>query len=149
MKIINGVTEDAQNALDLAALAGAGHTNETVKGNADNIATLTTAQAQLSNQVVDIAEANAEAEIVLARNGQTLLGSNLLLMDDIKGTTQSITYNTDGTVGKIVHKDSENATVREDVYTYATNLVTEVRTLTAGGTIAYKYHLDTLETEVI
>ena len=70
-------------------------------------------------------------------------------VDSIKGTTQSIIYNTDGTIQKVQHKDVNNNVLREDVFTYTTNLITEVRTLSSGGTLTFKYHLDTLETEVI
>lgn len=67
----------------------------------------------------------------------------------IKGTTQSIVFNTDGTVQKVQHKDPLSNVLREDVFTYASNLITEVRTLSSGGSITFKYHLDTLETEVL
>jgi hypothetical protein len=67
----------------------------------------------------------------------------------LKGTTQNIIFNTDGTVQKVQHKDSYNVVLREDVFTYTTNLITEVRTLSSGGSITFKYHLDTLQTEVI
>jgi hypothetical protein len=67
----------------------------------------------------------------------------------IKGTTQSIIWNTDGTAQKVQHKDSLNNILREDVFTYSTNLITEVRTLISGDSLTFKYHLDTLQTEVI
>lgn len=67
----------------------------------------------------------------------------------IKGTKQSITFNDDGTVQKIEHKNSLNEIVRVDTFTYATNLITEVRTLATGETLTFVNHLDTLETEVI
>jgi hypothetical protein len=67
----------------------------------------------------------------------------------IKGTTQSIVFNADGTVQKVQHKDLNNVVLREDSFTYETNLITEVRTLSTGGSVTFKYHLDTLETEVI
>lgn len=76
---------------------------------------------------------------------QTQLAQNLT----IKGTTQSIVFNTDGTVQKVQHKDSSSVVLREDVFTYESNLITEVRTLSSGGSVTFKYHLDTLETEVI
>ena len=71
------------------------------------------------------------------------------LQSNIKGTTQSITFNGNGTVQKVQHKDVSNNLIREDIFTYATNLITEVRTLTSGGTVTLKNHLDTLVTEVI
>jgi hypothetical protein len=80
------------------------------------------------------------------------INSNVSLLAEstqLKGTTQSIIFNTDGTVQKVQHKDPSNNILREDVFTYAPNLITEVRTLSVGGTLTFKYHLDTLETEVI
>lgn len=76
---------------------------------------------------------------------------NTLLIDDIKGTIANPTI-ASGQVTKIDHISStDNTTViRSDVFTYATNLVTEVRTIvTSGATLTLKYHLDTLRTEVI
>ena len=84
----------------------------------------------------------------LKRKGKAL-SKDLLTRADIKGTTQSIVFNGDGTVQKIQHKDSTSTLIREDVFTYASNLITEIRTLTSGGSLTYKYHLDSLQTEVI
>jgi hypothetical protein len=65
-----------------------------------------------------------------------------------KGTKQSFVFNSDGTIQKVVYKDLQNNTVGEDVFTYNSNLITEVKTRGSNVT-TYKYHLDTLETEVI
>ncbi len=77
------------------------------------------------------------------------LDDMLKLFMDIRGTTQKITKNQDGTVQKIQHVDSFNNLIREDIFTYGTNIITEVRTLSNGATIAYINHTDTQETEVI
>lgn len=77
------------------------------------------------------------------------LETQLAESTQLKGTTQSIVFNTDGTVQKVQHKDPLSNVLREDVFTYASNLITEVRTLSSGGSITFKYHLDTLETEVL
>ena len=100
-------------------------------------------------KIGQLAEVDANAELIAARNGMPTLGSNLNLNDDIKGTTQTITFNTDGTVQKIQHKNVSDVVLREDVFTYAANLITEVRTLSTAETITFKYHTDTLLTEVI
>jgi len=97
-----------------------------------------------------IGTVNADVELVSARGGFALLSTNLGLKDDIKGSTKSIIFNTDGTIQKVTHKDVGDFILREDVFTYATNLITEVRTLAGTAeTITYINHLDTLETEVI
>jgi hypothetical protein len=75
----------------------------------------------------------------------------MLQVDDIKGTIATPTI-TSGKVTKIDHISStDNTTViRSDVFTYAANLITEVRTIIASGTtLTLKYHLDTLRTEAI
>jgi len=72
------------------------------------------------------------------------------LQSDIKGTNQSVTLNTGGDVIKVQHINGSSVVLREDIFTYATNLITEVRTIIASGlTITYLYHTDTLTTEVI
>lgn len=71
------------------------------------------------------------------------------LVNDIQGTTQTVAFNADGTVASITHKNASNVTLRTDVFTYATNLIIEVRTLNTLETITFKYHTDTLQTEVI
>ena len=77
-------------------------------------------------------------------------GNALNLTSDIKNTNQSVTFNPDGTVKKITHTDKTTSEiVRDDIFTHTTNLITEVRTLPNSATITYKYHLDTMKTEVI
>ena len=72
----------------------------------------------------------------------------MLLMDDIKGTV-AYPMITNGQINQIDHK-SGSTVIRSDVFTYSTNLVTEVRTIIAtSATVTLKYHLDTLQTEVI
>jgi hypothetical protein len=111
---------DAQSK-SINNLAGDGRTIETVKGNADAIANL--------NAII---------------NSDRI---NQLLMHDIKGTTQYPTI-TDGQVIRIDHKNG-TAIIRSDVFSYAENLITEVRTLNTGDMMTFKYHLDSLNTEVI
>lgn len=82
------------------------------------------------------------------RLDKTFVVFDELLSDNIKSTTQSIVFNADRSVQKIQHKDSFGGIVREDVFSYSTNQITEVRTLSDGQAVTYKYHLDTLETEI-
>ena len=81
----------------------------------------------------------------------TDLAQKVTLQSDIKGTTQVVTTNVNGDVTKIQHTDSNNTVIREDVFDYSLeNIIVETRTLIATGeTITYKYHTDTLNTEVI
>ncbi len=73
--------------------------------------------------------------------------NNLLFTDAIKGTVQTVTQS-NGQITSVDHK-SGSTVIRSDSFNYSDNLITEVRTLNTGETVTFKYHLDTLETEVI
>lgn len=76
------------------------------------------------------------------------LVNTMLLTDNIQGTTTAPTIS-NGQVTRVDHM-SGTTTIRTDVFTYATNLITEVRTLVAtNDVITLKYHLDTLQVGVI
>jgi uncharacterized lipoprotein NlpE involved in copper resistance len=93
--------------------------------------------------VIEIEKKAATAEELEA------VKSAIDLLSDIEGTTQNVTLNADGTVQKIEHINTSSVIVRTDTFTYAANTITEVRTLASGATIAFVYHTDTLQTEVI
>lgn len=69
-----------------------------------------------------------------------------LLHDEIPTTVQTYVF-TDGSVSQVLHK-SGNTTVRTDTFTYATNTITEVRTLNTGESLTIVTNLQTLETTV-
>ena len=69
-----------------------------------------------------------------------------LLHDEIPTTVQTYVF-TDGSVSRVLHK-SGNTTVRTDTFTYATNTITEVRTLKTGESLTIVTNLQTLETTV-
>lgn len=71
------------------------------------------------------------------------------LLNDIKGTRQTIVFNEDNSVAKVVHKTTAGVVEREDVFFYETGFITERRTLKTGETTTLKYNLTTFETEVI
>lgn len=66
---------------------------------------------------------------------------NLLKNDYIGGTTQTPTI-IDGQITQVVHKDSGNATLRTDTFTYTPSLITEIRTLSTGETLTLKYYFN-------
>lgn len=70
----------------------------------------------------------------------------ILQIDEIPDTVQSYTF-VDGTVSQITHNRSGVA-IRTDVFTYGTNTITEVRTLSTGESLAIVTNLTTLETTV-
>lgn len=76
--------------------------------------------------------------------------SSLYILDQssIKGTTQSIIWNTDDTIQQIKHiKTDDNTTIRTDTFTYNGDTITEVRTINTGETLTFVYHMDTYITE--
>lgn len=68
--------------------------------------------------------------------------------DNIPGTTQMITFDQSGNVSSIVHTDGNDNTVRSDVFTFGTNTITEVRTLSTGESLTIVTNTDTLTTTV-
>jgi hypothetical protein len=68
-----------------------------------------------------------------------------LTQDYLRNTTQIVTFNVDGTVQKVQHKDINNVVIREDVYTYSGDIITEVRTMNTGESITITYNLSTYQ----
>lgn len=93
-------------------------------------------------------------ETTARENADTALGEDIgdlksamnLLHDEIPNTVQTYVF-TDGSVSQVLHK-SGNTTVRTDTFTYATNTITEVRTLNTGESLTIVTNLQTLETAV-
>ena len=67
-----------------------------------------------------------------------------LLIDEIPGTTKTVTFDSDSNPSTITHTKNGN-TVRTDVFTWTTTTVTEVRTLASGKSITVVTNLETLE----
>ena len=74
--------------------------------------------------------------------------TNIHLLNAIKGTTQTVTFNSNGTVQTVTHKDSSGKTLRTDSFTYGTDTITETRTLASGETLTITTNTKTLTTEV-
>ena len=70
-----------------------------------------------------------------------------VLDDEIPNTVQTITFDQSGNVHSITHSRN-NAAVRTDVFTFAANSVTEVRTLSTGQSLTIVTNLSTLETTI-
>ena len=68
--------------------------------------------------------------------------------ENIPGTTQTITFDADGNVQSIVHKNSSNVAVRTDAFTFGTDTITEVRTLNTGESLTIVTNTNTLVTTV-
>lgn len=105
------------------------------------------ADAAATGQAISAeAEARAEADTALGNDVDDLKSAMSLLHDEIPNTVQTYTF-TDGSVSQVLHK-SGNTTVRTDTFTYATNTITEVRTLNTGESLTIVTNLQTLETAV-
>ena len=96
-----------------------------------------TVKATLENDVGDLKSAITSDEI-----------KALLQEENILGTTQTITFDSVGNVQSITHKDGSNNTIRTDAFTFATNSITEVRTLSTGESLTIVTDLTTLATTV-
>ena len=72
------------------------------------------------------------------------LVEDMLLRSEIPGTVQTVTFDANNNPSTIVHSAS-SATVRTDAFTWGTNTVTEVRTLSSGKSITITTNLTTLE----
>lgn len=133
------------NIIDLTSTFGAG--NEPKLSDVEGLL------AKFTNSYFNGTENLFNAESVMKKVLNTTSNNtpnNTLFDSGIKGTIQSITFNTDGAVQKVQHKDKSNVVIREDVFTYSANLITEVRTLISSGEVlTFKNNLDTLQTEVI
>ena len=93
------------------------------------------------------AEARAAADTAMGNEVDDLKSATSLHDDEIDNTVQIITFASDGSVQKIEHKRN-NVIIRTDTFTFATNMITEVRTLNTGETLTIATNLTTLETTV-
>lgn len=100
-------------------------------------------QAQGAQTIASIPEDYTE----LSGDVEDLKSANSLHDDEIDNTEQTITFASDGSVQKIEHKRN-NVIIRTDTFTFATNMITEVRTLSTGETLTIATNLTTLETTV-
>lgn len=73
--------------------------------------------------------------------------SALLHAEEIAGTTQTITFDAAGNVTQITHMGA-TAAVRTDVFTFGTEIITEVRTLNTGDRLTIVTNTTTLATTV-
>ena len=73
--------------------------------------------------------------------------ADLLHLDEINDTVQTITYDANGIVQKIEHKRGTEV-IRTDVFTFTDTVITERRTLNTGESLTIATNLDTLVTTV-
>ena len=140
--------------------AGAATTSER---NAAGSVTDAAAQVELAKKYVDgkgtdgtvdpaYSENNANYYLGLTRQAKTeaeaLLIKEKLLDEMVPDTTQAIAFDqTTGNVQSITHS-SNGVAVRTDVYTFGTNTITEVRTLSTGQSLTIVTNTETLATTI-
>ena len=129
-------------AADAAATGQAISAEATARGNA-----VTAEAEERAAAVAAEAQARAEADTALGNDVDDLKSATSLHDDEIDNTVQTITFGSDGSVQKIEHKRN-NVIIRTDTFTFATNMITEVRTLNTGETLTIATNLTTLETTV-
>lgn len=105
------------------------------------------AETQARQQAISAeSQVRAAADTTLGNDVQDLKSAMKLLCEEIPNTVQTYVF-ADGSVSQVLHK-SGNTTVRTDTFTYATNTITEVRTLNTGESLTIVTNLQTLETVV-
>ena len=89
----------------------------------------------------------ADKSVEIGEDVDDLKNTLSLLDDEIPDTVQTITFDQNGNVQSITHSRN-NVAVRTDVFTFAANSVTEVRTLSTGQSLTIVTNLSTLETTI-
>ena len=83
-----------------------------------------------------------------ARADVSQLKNALMLQEEtIPNTVQTITFDSAGNVSAITHT-ANNVAVRTDAFTFGTDTITEVRTLSTGESLTIVTNTTTLQTTV-
>ena len=128
--------------------ADAAATGQAISDEAQARTQAVTAETQARQQAITAeSQARQAADTALGNDVQDLKSANSLHDDEIDNTVQTITFASDGSVQKIEHKRN-NVIIRTDTFTFAANMITEVRTLNTGETLTIATNLTTLETTV-
>lgn len=90
---------------------------------------------------------NSAAYWAAQAHGIAVADTYRLMADMLPGTAQEITFDANGNVQKIEHKAGA-IVEREDVFTFGTDTVTEVRTLDTGDVLTIVTNTETLITTV-
>lgn len=140
--------KETDTTLSVSGMAAdAAATGQAISDEAQARTQAVTAETQARQQAIEAeSQARQAADTTLGNDVDDLKRAMSLLHDEIPNTVQTYTF-TDGSVSQVLHK-SGNTTVRTDTFTYATNTITEVRTLNTGESLTIVTNLQTLETAV-
>jgi len=97
------------------------------------------------NKVLSDNNFTDEEKEKLARLDDNSSAADLLIQEEIPGTTQRYDFEEDGTIKKIEHIQ-DNQTIRTDTFTFDENVITEVRTLHTGESLTIVTNTETMET---
>lgn len=96
---------------------------------------------QIGNDKLILRDADAQEKV-------TSLKEDLMLQEEtIPDTVQTITFDSAGNVSAITHT-ANNVAVRTDAFTFGTDTITEVRTLSTGESLTIVTNTTTLQTTI-
>jgi hypothetical protein len=98
-------------------------------------------------QAVAVAESIPEDYSELSDDVDQLKNALMLQEETIPDTVQTITFDSAGNVSAITHT-ANNVAVRTDAFTFGTDTITEVRTLSTGESLTIVTNTTTLQTTV-
>lgn len=105
------------------------------------MADIVTNTLQIGNDNLILRDADAQEQI-------SGLKEDLMLQEEtIPDTVQTITFDSAGNVSAITHT-ANNVAVRTDAFTFGTDTITEVRTLSTGESLTIVTNTTTLQTTV-
>lgn len=145
---IDDIEADVQAAQAAATTATtkASEASQSATNAAQSATDASDSAAAAAQSAIEAREVSPEGIAEFVDDVSNLKSAMNLLHDEIPNTVQTYVF-TDGSVSQVLHK-SGNTTVRTDTFTYATNTITEVRTLNTGESLTIVTNLQTLETTV-
>lgn len=128
-----------------ASATAAGTSENNAAGSATAAAGSATSASQSATAAQAVLDSIPEDYSALSSDVTDLKSAITLQEETIPGTTQTITFDSDGNVQRITHM-ADSTVVRTDVFTFAASTITEVRTLASGESLTIVTNTETLET---
>jgi hypothetical protein len=116
------------------------------------MADIVTNTLQIGNDNLILRDADAQEKVSdlkedLSESVGDLKNALMLQEETIPDTVQTITFDSAGNVSAITHT-ANNVAVRTDAFTFGTDTITEVRTLSTGESLTIVTNTTTLQTTV-
>ena len=108
------------------------------------MADIVTNTLQIGNDKLILRDADAQEKVTGLKED---LNALMLQEETIPDTVQTITFDSAGNVSAITHT-ANNVAVRTDAFTFGTDTITEVRTLSTGESLTIVTNTTTLQTTV-